>query len=334
MKMKASAITAAMLLALAAQAANAASAVGYNTVTVPANSDALVSVPFNKNVEGSFTVSSKTANGVTVADTLTSGAYANSYYVRFTSGSGEGLWSTISANGTGGFELANTDVLGYVSAGNTFRVYKHQTLSDLFPSGLAGVTFITAGDEGTDANGTQVLVSDASTGINKGSSKVCTHYGSFGWNDAAFEDANQLVLAPGAYVQVRNPSTNVLSVVVSGDVPDTKQAGILAKNTSNNDLYLANPFPVPVALNQMGLESWASTDDGETFSGQVLVYNNATSGMDKSSEKLCFYYTGDSTWYDAGFNPVNDSVPAGMGVVFRETSGTSGTGLWTVNKPY
>jgi uncharacterized protein (TIGR02597 family) len=133
---------------------------------------------------------------------------------------------------------------------------------------------------------------------------------------------------------VRNPSANALSVVVCGDVPDTKAASIVDKSASENDLYLANPFPVAVALNQMGLEGLAYTDDGETFSGQVLVYNNATTGMDKSSEQLYFYYTGDSSWYDSGFEAADETIPAGMGVVLRDIAGVSGKGLWTVNKPY
>ena len=336
MKMKASAITAAALLALTAQTVSAAEAVGYNVVTVPANSDALVSVPFNKNAEGSFTVSSKTADGVTVAGSLTAGAYANGYYVRFTTGGGEGLWSTISDNGTGGFEFANTNVLTYISNGDTFRVYEHQTLSDLFPMGYAGTTFVTSGDEGTAEGGTQVLVPEtAALGVDKAAAIVCTHYGSYGWADKEFSDVNQLVLVPGQYVKVRNPSTNALSVVISGDVPDTKQAGVLARNVSNNDLYLVNPFPVPVTLNQMGLESWASTD-GDAYTGQVLLFNNADTGLDKASVLQSVYYTGDSNWYDGTLaNVVNSSeIPAGMGVVLRDTAGVSGTGLWTVNKPY
>jgi len=60
--------------------------VGYNTITVPANSDVLVSVPFNQDAVGTFTVDTVTANGVTVTNGLTANAYTNGYYVRFTSG--------------------------------------------------------------------------------------------------------------------------------------------------------------------------------------------------------------------------------------------------------
>jgi len=137
MKMKVSAITtAAMLLALTVQSVSAAEAVGYNVVTVPANSDVLVSVPFNNNVDATFTVNTVTVTGMTVNEALSADTYDSSYYIRVINGAGEGLWSTITANGSGGLTLTD-DLSGYVANGDSFRVYEHQTLATVFPSAPA-----------------------------------------------------------------------------------------------------------------------------------------------------------------------------------------------------
>ena len=119
--MKASAITAATLLALTAQTVSAADAVGYNVVTVPENSDVLVSVPFNNNVEATFTVDSVDGTGITVNEALSAGTYNSSYYIRVIDGAGEGLWSTITDTADGGLTIAD-DLSGYVANGDTFRV--------------------------------------------------------------------------------------------------------------------------------------------------------------------------------------------------------------------
>jgi len=51
---------------------------------------------------------------------------------------------------------------------------------------------------------------------------------------------------------------------------------------------------------------------------------------------ICFYYPFDpAVWYDGDFSEAgNLIIPAGMGLVLRESSGVNGCGVWTVNKPY
>lgn len=304
MKMKASAITAAALLALAAQAANAAEAVGYNVVTVPANSDVLVSVPFNQNTEGSFTVSSVTANGVTVTNALTANAYTNGYYVRFTASGGEGLWSTISANGTGGFTLADTNVLTYVGAGNAFRVYKHQTVGSVFPAGMYGISY---------TNGVTISVyNNTVSGINKSPATTINYLsGPKRWNNA-----NQ-ILNPDSMILIRNGSAATLSYVCGGDVPDYNVALLVPAGVAK-DTLIGSGFPVDTTVEAI------SGAAGRT----VSVYNNAATGQNKSPATTINYLTGPKRWN----NPAQ-AIMSSEGLLLR-TAATEVGGKVTIQKPY
>jgi len=326
MKMKVSAITAAgMLLALAAQTASAAEAVGYNVVTVPANSDAVVSVPFSQNVQGTFTVASVSGTGVTVNEALSADTYDSSYYIRVIDGAGEGLWSTITANGSGGLTLTD-DFSGYVAIGDTFRVYEHHTIGSVFPGSLKGVTFETS---------TQILVPNTvSVGVNKSASPYAYKENGFppfdsrpGWYQGITYKSD-LVFAPDSYVLVRNNGASNLSIVVFGDVPDMNIAQVLSATSGANDLYLSG-FPVDTTFGDFNLGGL----------GQLLVVDNSASGINKSPAPFAWKPAGfppfDSRvgWYQ-GITYMNDTVvPAGTGVILRRDSGATET-KWTLNKQY
>jgi uncharacterized protein (TIGR02597 family) len=304
MKMKASAITAAVLLALTAQTVSAAEAVGYNTITVPANSDVLVSVPFNQNAEGNFTVSSVVSGGVTVTNVLTANAYTNGYYVRFTTGGGEGLWSTISANGTGGFTLADTNVLTYVSAGNAFRVYKHHTVGSVFPSGMYGVSY---------TNGVTVSVyNNTASGINKATATTVNYLsGPKRWNNP-----NQ-ILNPDSMILIRNGSSVALTFVNSGDVPDYNVALLVPAGVAK-DTLIGSGFPVDTTAEAI------SGAAGRT----VSVYNNAATGINKTTATTVNYLSGPKRWN----NPAQ-AIMSSEGLLLR-TAATEVGGKITIQKPY
>lgn len=316
MKMKASAITAAVLLALTAQTVSAADAVGYNTITVPANSDVLVTVPFNQNVEGSFTVSSVTAGGVTVTNALTANAYTNGYYVRFTTGGGEGLWSTISANGTGGFTLSDTAVLSYVTAGNEFRVYKHQTLASVFPKGMYGISY---------TNGTKVLVYEnnrAAMEQNKTAAKTATYSTSGGGRWTGTGISSNTILAPETQFVVRNVSAAPLTLVTQGHVPDYSVSMLIA---ANGDLVVGSGYPVPVVLKDAGF--------GGVNSRKVLFFSNSEAGQNKSAFKTATYSTsGGGRWTGTGVTG-SELITPSQAITFRLPSGETGAKI-TLNKPY
>jgi uncharacterized protein (TIGR02597 family) len=304
MKVKASAIAVAALLALAAQAANATEAVGYNVVTVPANSDVLVSVPFNNDVEATFTVGSVSTSGVTVNEALSADTYGSGYYVRFIDGNGEGLWSTISANGDGGLELSNTDVLSYISSGDTFRVYAHHTVGSVFPSGMYGVSY---------TNGVSLFVyNNTASGINKSPSASVNYVPALKrWNNP-----NQ-VLNPDSMLLIRNGSSATLSYICNGDVPDYNVA-LLVPAATAKDTMIGSGFPVSV------LASAIQGGTGRSF----YLYNNAASGENKSPSLSVNYVPALSRW-----NNPNQVVASSEGFILRTSSSEAG-GKITIQKPY
>lgn len=188
------------ILAAAAGSARAGNVVGYNRIVVPAGTDVRLSVPFTQKVEGTFTVTGKTGSGVTVADTLTAGQYATTYYVRFISGNASGLWTTITANGVNDFTLENANVLALVSNGDQFRVYAHATLGTLFPKGMYGKSFTNGTVINIYANNIAAMVQ------NKSAAKTASYTTSGGgrWVGSGVT-GNELIL-PSQTVTFRLPA--------------------------------------------------------------------------------------------------------------------------------
>lgn len=339
MKMKASAITAAMLLALTAQVVSAADAVGYNALTVPTNSDVLVSVPFTKDAVGSFAVSSVTADGVTVTNTLTVNAYTNGYYVRFTSGGGAGLWSTISANGTGGFTLANTNALTGVTAGNTFKVYPHQTLATVFPDGMEGVSFKKSASSLNRS--TEILVPNTTTvGLNKAASATY-YYTSGQWRKVSGGTVNcdNTVLSPQEYFVLRNKSTNTLTYVASGNVEALAVGRSVSTQTAKNDIAAVSGRPIAMTLAELGLGgtvAFETSANSLNRKDELQVFNNSATGYNKGA--LATYYYTSGHWRKVGGGTTNYEnervITPGAALIIRKAAGIAGAAQWNQNSPF
>lgn len=339
MKIKASAITAAALLALAAQSASAVSAVGYNAVTVPTNSDVLVSVPFTKDASGSFAVSSVTASGVTVTDILTANAYTNGY-VRFTSGGGAGLWSTISANGTGGFTLANTNALTGVQAGDSFKVYPHQTLASVFPARMEGVSFKKSASAAVHS--TEILFPNTSSvGINKSPSATYYFYNN-AWRKAGSASSlnfDNTVVSPQEYFILRNRGTNTLTYVASGNVEPVAAGRYVATQTAKDDVAAVSGRPMAMTLASLklgGTSAFVTSTSAAVHKDELLMFSNSAAGQNKAPTATYYYY--NNAWRKAGASSSvsydNEPVPAGAALIIRKASGTAGAAAWNQSSPF
>ncbi|MGE4488725.1 MAG: TIGR02597 family protein [Kiritimatiellales bacterium] len=299
MKIKASAITAAALAVMSAQAET----VGYNTVAVLANSDTVISAPFNPDVKETFTVSAVVSGGITVNESLAADTYDSGYFVRFTSGGAEGLWSTISANGNGGFELANTNVLANVGVDDAVEVFAHNTVASLFPASMK--------DESWDSQ-TQLLLVDNDT-VSTMKPQEAISYRSTGSQGAGWYKGptykGNVVITPGEYVVVRNQSANEYVFVAYGDVPASKVGQILP--AGQTDVYVAG-FPVPVTVSELGLE-------GEY---QILLIDNDSTGYMKPQEALSYRTTGSNGagWYKGPTYRGDSVIAAGTGFILRRAS--------------
>jgi len=281
MRITAMAVLAALLSSLVAASAGA-TVMGYNKVVVPAGSDAKITVPFTPHEDGEFTVDAvDTGTGVitvTVAPALTPDEFGMDFYVRFIDGNGEGLWSTITTNGAGSFTVETPAVLGYVAAGDTFRVYKHHTVKSLFPAGMYNVSH----KQGTTVfiynNNLAAMTDNPSSAA----SALCAARGVWVGGGA------NSILKPETQFIVRNPSATPLTVITQGVVPDYNISMLIAPD---GDLVIGSGYPVPVALSAAGLEGLSRT---------VFFYDNGAVGQNKSAIASALWI--GTMWVGAGAN--------------------------------
>ena len=306
------ALGAAALLALAVPAAQAAEAVGHNTVVVPANGDALVCVPFAQDAEGTYTVDATTATDIQVSgNPFTVNQYDGAYYVRMIDGDGEGLWSTITATGTGSLTLETSDVLDFVSAGDQFRVVPHHTIGSLFPENMEGVSH--------EANTTQVLLyaNDINNMLeNKAAAVTAIYLGNGVWFGAGVSAAT--VVPPETRLAVRNNGAEDLVLTMHGNVPDYSVSMLVA---AGGDLDVGTGYPVPVVLGQAGLEGLLRN---------VLIFDNTTSVQNRAASQTALW-TG-SQWFGAGVDGSTELAPS-ESITLRLPATEASTKV-TIPKPY
>ncbi len=319
MRIKATALMASAICLLAVQAVQAHNVVGYNTVVVPANSDAFLTVPFNQVSQGEFIATGTDADGVQTTG-LSGGAYDSTYYVRFITGNAAGLWISISSNTAtevvldGTVPSERTTILGLVAAGDRFRIYKHHTLGSFFQPALLGTSFL---------NQTQVLIYENNTAAmakNKSAAKIATYFTSLSrWLGAGI--TNDTVLVPETQFVVRNNSTTQsLTIITIGLAPDYKISQLIA---ADGDLVINSGYPVPLTLNTSGLAG---------NQRQVLFFDNAATGKNKSAVKIATYFSSLNRWLGAGVTGKEQIKPS-EAITLRLPASEVGTIVtWTV--PY
>jgi uncharacterized protein (TIGR02597 family) len=362
-------ILAAALLApgaLFAQTTATTTPVGYITYTVPAESDANISVPLSRPVEFSGVVSSISANTVTVSGTPfttappqfvydPSESKFNTYYLEVLSGPIAGRKFKVTANGASTLTLdpdAANDVASQgLAATNKFQVVPYWTLNTLYPNGT-GI--------GTNANPfspeTTILFTDA-RGIGTDRSSVASYFhydgvagGTAGWYNADNLGAGvqpDVVIDPSFTFTVRNTKVTSLTLVNSGNVKISPSATPIDEDVEPNDVYLQLPFPVDVSLNDSGLLGGnAVRQSPNPFSplDVVYVYDVLATGLDVGVAATYFYYDGvaggAAGWYDAnnlgaGVVGTNKVLTAGSTIVVRKGPGTlNGVTIWTAPLPY
>jgi uncharacterized protein (TIGR02597 family) len=280
------------------------------------------------------------SGGVTVTNALTANAYTNGYYVRFTTGGGEGLWSTISANGTGGFTLADTNVLTGVQAGDYFTVYPHQTLAKVFPDGMESVSFKKSAS--ALSHSTEILFPNTSSvGINKGPAALYYFYNS-AWRksgSSASLSFDNTAVSPQEYFILRNRSTNTLTYVASGNVEAQAMGRYVSTDTAKNDISAVSGRPVAMTLAGLKLGGTAAfTTSVSTLShkDELLIFDNSAAGMNKGPSAIYYYY--NNAWRKAGASASlsfdNEPVAAGVAMIIRKAAGTAGSAQWNQTSPF
>jgi uncharacterized protein (TIGR02597 family) len=336
------------------QAEPISDAVGYNALSVPADSDALVSVPYNQIVEFTGTVSSVTGgNTLNVAGTpFTAGEFSNGlFFVRMSSGAKNGLWSTITNNTTSSVNLSDATLAAGVVAMDTFAIYPHQTLGEVFPANLLGTAFFASPNAG--ARKTEVLArNQTSVGINKSSVGTYFYLSSgtnFGWRlfgQPITTDFGNAILPPDTHVILRNNTNIVLTCVAQGTVDFGTLGRSLATYTnSQNDVYAVSGRPVPVSLNELGFggtPAFRASPNAGNRVDQLFTYNNQALGKNKSSVGTYFYLSSGTNvgWRLFGqpittdYGPSNVIQAAEGFVIRRGTNSVNASADWQAAAPY
>ncbi len=295
--------------------------VGYNTISLLANSDTYVSVPFHRPAAFVGQVSSFSGNVITVAGTpgwtasqfvYASGTQSNTYYLFIRSGTKEGNYYTVTANGanTVTIDLAG-DTLTGLAANDSVSLIPYWTLGTLFPSTDVGVSFTTAVGL---AKRTEIHIPELNgTGTNRGISARYYH-GNSAWRDYSNNVKNDEILVPDSYFIVSNPASAATGTLTSTGNVLTKKfvVPIISEAASSRDNPIALPRPVPVTLNDSGLiSSGAFTPSvGLAVKDQLYVYDNTSAGKNKA--EIARYIYKNSAWRKIG----DDVTDYGATVVF------------------
>ena len=292
--------------------------VGFVTVTVPAQSDAVLAVPMQRTAVFRGTVLSKSVNQVTLssAPTLPVGTVCA---LVLASGAEEGLVAKIaSQNGAIlTLTLAVGDSLSAVIAGDKVKIIPYWTPASLFattvPVGLQVLGFEAAGP-----------------GINLSSTKVLVHEGSGAWeNGVTGQNASAEPLPFGSAIVVRNPSGSVLSVPIVGAVPMNKHRVNLATLAASTpqDVRIGYGSPIFETLDNVGL-------NGAAVGDKILAFDNTATGINKQPVLTLVREAG--AWVDETDNTHTPVGPTfqftpGFGYVFRKaaTSPNPETMVWS-----
>jgi len=331
--------------------------VGYVSITCtrgPAGSDTRVGLPLRQPTVAAAALTATPSSNILTVSTAAFGAYANTHYVKFTSGPADGKIYAITANDATTITInLNGDILTAVNT-NTFSVSKYWTLGELFdPALITGDPLTTGnaivGSASALARKTEVLLPNHVTaGINLAPSSTFYVTPAVGgtWRNANGDglNYNAQILLPDSYFIIRNRSTvtSPTTYVCTGEVdmgnvviPLNTRAG---GTNQKQDVAVALTRPVDVTLDGLGLGGTAafmSSASALAVRDVLYVFSNTTIGQNKASSASYFYSGG--MWVKSGQtgNWGSDIIPAGSGIVIRKYGTTLGaTDFWKNTSTY
>lgn len=353
--------------------------VGFNTITALGNSDTRFSVPLHRSPVYQGLVQSVSGNVITVQGlpgwtlnqfVYSSGSQSNTYYLSVGSGNKEGMFYTVTTNSADS-GTTNTSTLAVDTAGDTIdggagimngdsiSIIPFWSFGTLFPGGQGITPAATVSGSG---NLTQILViSQSSPGTNLSASSTYYYYPGNGttqlpgWRRVGGGFANLKdddVILPDSPVVIRQSGVGTAAIVTAtGNVPQSDRryiVGTLQNNTAQ-DNWVSIDLPVPLTLAQSNLAQSGAFTHASSVSGsggdQLLVFNDAASGLNKSASATYYYYPGNGTtqlpgWrkIGGGFANLFDSTvvfqPGSGYIIRKQATATASTSIWTVPVTY
>ena len=298
--------------------------VGFVSVTVPAQSDAVLAVPLNRSAAFKGKIQTISSNVITVAGTpaWTANQFVqaiptqnDTFAIQIATGTKEGLIAKVTANGTNTLTVqfdAGDDLTGVKSV-DVDGILNADEI-DVLPYWTPASLFTTA-----PGAGVQILLIPTSTpGTNLSASSILVFTGSAWLNTSNFQSADHSPLQFAQAFILRNNAVAPLAVSLVGAVPMSahrRLVSTLAANTPQ-DNWLGYLSPVPSPIGDTGL--------GFSAGDQLLVFDNSAVGTNKSASQI-LVYTG-SAWLDtANFQNVSATfqMQPGFGYVLRRAQSAS-----------
>lgn len=288
---------------------------GVNGITVPPETDVLLSVPVSRPVEEALSVDGA-PSGTTLpvaAGALAGSSYDDAYYVRFTSGAAEGLWSTVVSNSDDDVTITDAAVAALVADGDAFRIHAHQTVGSLFPKLHYDWSY---------TSGTQILLFDNQAA---GQFKVASDILQYrtvpvpGWTSGG---AATVIPPESMFILRNNSSTKTLHYAHAGLVPDYTVSYLLPAGV-DKDILIGSGYPTGTTVTKTGF--------GGVAGRQLLMFDNQATGRFKVADDILQYRTVPVPGWTSGGG--STPVPASEGFIFRQSSSDPGGVIRTV-RPY
>lgn len=335
--------------------------IGLLELDVPAQSDALISLPLHRSPAFSGEIASIEGNTIHLSEAMQTLSWAadewaydevaqpQTYYALLTSGELEGCFYTVTGNDANTLELdVESGALDlYDLSGDYLQLIPYWTL-DTFFQGQAGLT-ASSGITGLGER-SEVLFYQNGEGVNPAAAAVFYYYegsgfGGSGWRlkGGGFSEIhNDQVIAPDRAFIFRNITDEAVSLQLPGQVQLTRSAIVLDGAESAQDLILASSNAVAVTLGESKLLETGGFQSTSSISGlngdTLLVVDNELTGFNKPAASAYYYYSGASFggpgWRRKGasFLEIMDGekvLRAGQGVIIRKAAVSGGSeNLW------
>lgn len=300
--------------------------VGFVSVTVPANSDAILAVPLNRTSEfkgltNGFSATSGTVT-ITVAGTpgWTAGQFAplttanKTYALQFASGTKEGMILPIVNNGTNTVVVtvsATDDLTGVLASGEQIDIMPYWTPSSLLSNVPVGTEFL--GFEGVGA------------GTNHAAPQLFGNTGAGTWEDEiTSDDVSNIVIGFGRSYVLRNNSAASVTISIVGSVPMSSHRFTFSTLAGNTDQDTRFGYLCPVAEPVTSLGIPAVAGDA------ILGFDNSASGKNKSAATI-YAFDGTKWVDDISGDPLTaaDTLKPGFGYIYRKyRTGTAQKVVW------
>jgi uncharacterized protein (TIGR02597 family) len=334
---------------------------GILELEVPAQSDALISLPLHRSPAYSGLIDSVDGDSIHLESTSEAIGWSDNewvyvadsqpvmYYALLMTGDLEGYFFPIIGNDDDSLTLDIVDgnLEDYSLEEDAVQIIPYWTLDSFFADQEALTASASVAGLGARS---EVQFYGAPTGVNSVSSEVFYYYdgaqfGGAGWRlkgDDLTAIHDDQPIAPDRAFVFRNITDSPATLSLPGYVQMTQSTAVVEGGLVDQDLPLATSSSVPISLADSNLLENGGFQATSAISGLngdlLLVIDNSASGFNKTAAAVYYYYDGSMFggpgWRLKGgdFFTLMDAVEVfqpGQGVILRKAGGDEGTvNLW------